>query len=103
EDGVDVKLDSDRLLTPSTSTSAKPVAPDSASATPQPSQRQPGAVDSAPVGRYRRPTTVVPVPDEGEPPGTFRCPSRLTPSWTTPLAMMFGDGGGGCGGGGAGS
>src|SRR6185369_242506 len=79
------------LLTPPTDWLAEPDTLVMASATPHPSHKHPGAVASAPVGRNLRPTTVVPEPEDGKPPGTFRCPSLLIPSWTTPLLIMFGD------------
>src|SRR5215831_9226352 len=86
-EAVCVKLTRFMPTTPSVDTFAKPVTPDVASAAPQPSQRQPGEVESFPVGKYSRPTSPAPAA-EPVPSDEFRSPSGRTASRMVPLSMQ---------------
>src|SRR5262249_10584221 len=85
-EAVCVKLTRFMPTTPSVETFAKPVTPDVASAAPQPSQRQPGEVESLPVGRNSRPTSPSPAA-EPVPSVELRSPSGRTARRTVPLSI----------------
>lgn len=72
---------------PSSARFAPPQTPEAGSPTPQPSHRQPGEVESLPVGRYSSPASPGPAADP-VPSRVFSSPVGLTASRTSPLSMQ---------------